>query len=60
MTNKEKFSHISDWMRWDDNAYLKHLQKEMRKQSRKNTFQIYQVLAVREWEAELEQEKKGI
>lgn len=55
----EKYSHISDWMRWNDNAHLKYLQKEVRKQSRQNTLQLYQVLAVREWEAELEQEKKG-
>tara|TARA_R100001082_G_scaffold110688_1_gene91372 strand:+ start:961 stop:1113 length:153 start_codon:yes stop_codon:yes gene_type:complete len=46
----EKFSHIDDWMRRNDNAYLKYLEKELR--TGKGPFMLYQIAAVREWQAE--------
>ena len=48
---KEKYSHIDDWMRKNDNAHLKYLQERVRKDD--SVLMIYEVLAVREYEAEL-------
>ncbi len=53
---KEKYSHIDDWMRKNDNAHLKYLQERVRKDD--SVLMIYEVLAVREYEAELRKENK--
>ena len=53
---KEKYSHIDDWMRKNDTAHLKYLQERVRKDD--SVLMIYEVLAVREYEAELRKENK--